>query len=78
MDALSGGVQQLHPGLGQGLGGRAACCRSQVLGNALHEDEPAEGVPGVSVGAAGQPRITCSIPVSKREAEPRPDGAGQS
>lgn len=60
MDALSGGVQQLHPGLGQGLGSRAACCRPQVLGDALHEDEPAEGVPGVSAGAAGQPHITHS------------------
>lgn len=78
VDALSGGVQQLHPGLGQGLGGRAACYRSQVLGDALHEDEPAEGVPGVSIRAAGQPRITCSIPVSKQEAEPRADGAGQA
>lgn len=77
MDALSGGVQQLHPGLGQGLGSRAACCRPQVLGDALHEDEPAEGAPGVSAGVAGQPHVTHSVPVSKREAEPRHRGPGR-
>lgn len=43
MDTLPGGVQQLQPGLGQGLGRRAAWCRRQVLGDAFHEDKPAEG-----------------------------------
>lgn len=43
MDALLGGVQQLQPGLGQGLGGRTAHHRRQVLRDALHEDKPAEG-----------------------------------
>lgn len=46
MDALLGGVQQLQPGLGQGLGRWAAGCRGQVLGDALHKDKPAGRAPG--------------------------------
>lgn len=42
MDALLGGVQQLQPGLGQWLGGRAASCRWQVLRDAFHKDKPGE------------------------------------
>lgn len=43
MDTLLGSVQQLQPGLGQGLGPRAAGRRWQVLGDAFHEDQPAGG-----------------------------------
>lgn len=46
VDALLGSVQQLHPGLGQGLGRRAASCKPQVLGGAFHEDQPAEAASG--------------------------------
>lgn len=65
VDTLPGGVQQLQPGLGQGLGRRAARCRRQVPGDAFHEDEPAEEVPGVSAGATSQPHVTRSIPSSQ-------------
>lgn len=70
VDALSGGVQQLHPGLGQGLGGRAACCRSQVLGNALHEDEPA----GVLLPMPPPGLPSSRIPVHTGAKAPRPGG----
>ena len=74
VDALLGGIQQLRPGLGEGLGRRAAGRGGQVLRDAFHKDKPAGGAqgpaspPSTSV-PAGRPRRRGRC---QRGAPPRP------
>lgn len=66
MDTLPGGVQQLQPGLGQGLGRRAAGRVGQVLGDALHQKQPAGGRSVRPPARLSAPTPTPSMPPTQR------------
>jgi hypothetical protein len=70
MDAFLGSVQELQPGLDQGLGRWAASCKWQVLRDAFHKDEPGERTKKRAARdfrSRQSALFTCSIPAVQLE-----------